>query len=546
MPAAAKPAAKRARKQEQPKNLLQLPSFDMSAKPCIPVAMIGENRPRLLSIGEALRQAKDIAAVSCPSPSTFLGVMRTLLCVTQRIAAPRTQEERAALIRDGVNVDDLAAYLKKAVKGGWFDLFHPERPFFQIQSSTLLDLSSDVSLEVANEQSVAKLTFVKAAGATKGWFDKSFDDNPTPMSSAAVGIELLGFQSCGMGGSNGGATDTSKPQASRITFANAPCSSGGVTFLLVGKNLAETLALNALTPKYAKQVVSDAAKGQDLPSWEDPPTGRAVLDELHAGFRGPLDFLSVVNKRVSLRAKTNEQGAPSLDNEGHALIVRCVARQGRHGVANKKKFVGSQVLNPMFAYMMRKEWASPINRTGYEHEPTWVTALRGLAADRRPLAVEQAAEFGYEGGEIRLRLAGVFHEGGVKSSSVSFMENDEVTLPATLLDHALAKKMLEVLTKAVWGVTMSINDMNWIIDYSSDKHPNKKKIARDRARTDEGVTHFWHLVRDHALYGAAMGLLDDKDWSHRLRQIVLEAKQYNARRRGIAPETIMGVAEALA
>lgn len=547
------PKTPKTKKPPEPiKDWTPLPSYDMAVEPCIPVALIGERTPTKLSLMGVLEKAESIVDILTPSPSVYLGLMRLFTALAQRIDAPKDAEGRARLIQEWLDEEKRAQYSDEAVRSGWFDLFHKERPFFQVDPRLVSDSTSDMSFnrrKPVGEQSVAKLTLVRSAGAEKAHFDKSFDDDPRPLSSAEVGLELVGYQTASMGGSNGGNLDeqgdVSKPF---LVNTNAPGSSG-VNVVLKGDTLAQTLALNTLVPEFAEQVVSTTADGPDALSWEAPPSGRAVWEELSAGWRGPMDFLTLHTKRVLLRPKLGEDGQPVLDADGRAIINRCLIRSGRGSTFKGRKPVGAPVMNPWCAYVHKKGFSPSVGRYNSQHEPVWVAGFRVLASGpdrRRPLAIDQAAKLGLPCKTLRMRLVGVHHPSGLTGCSVvAFSENEEVEFPASLLNGESVARTLKALEDALFGVVMSITRINHEVDFNGDGHQNAKKSSRDWARDDPAVAYFWEIVREHAIAGAANDLSADDQWRNELWRLAHEASKYHVGRRDVSVETVMGIAKAL-
>lgn len=547
------PKAPKPKKAPEPaKDWTQLPSFDMAIKPCVPVALLGERTPTKLSLMSVLEKAESIADILSPSPSVYLGLMRLFTALAQRIDGPKNDADRERLIREWIDEEKLARYSDKALKSGWFDLFHATRPFFQVDPLLVSDATSDMSfnrLRPVSDQSVAKLTLTRSAGKEKAHFDKSFDDDPKPISSAEVGLELVGYQSCSMGGSNGGNLDEQGDVARPFLVNSNGPGSIGVNVVLKGDNLAQTLALNTLTPEFAKQVVSATADGPDAPSWEEPPSGRAVWNELSAGWRGPMDFLTLHTKRVLLRPKLGEDGQPALDVDGHAIINRCLIRSGRGSTFKGRKPAGAPVMNPWCAYVHKKDFSAPVGRYSSQHEPVWVTGLRILASGpdrRRPLVIDQAAKLGLPCKTLRMRLVGVHHPPGLTGCSiVAFSENEEVEFPVALLDGARVARTLEALEEALFGVIVAITKINLEVDFNGDEHTNAKKSSRDWAKDDPAVTYFWEVVREHAINGATDDLATDDKWRARLWKLAHEATEYHVSRRDTSVETVVGIAKAL-
>lgn len=528
----------RSKTKKADRSWVKLPSFDVSTEPCVPVAMLGAHDPTKVSIGDLVLRSDEIAAVSTPSPSAWVGAMRTGIAINQRVSAPRTGDDWLRLVRDGIDKTAAQVYLNRARQRRWFDLAHEDHPFLQVPTSLLSDSTSDMCLSRANAHSISKMTLIRTAGDEKAHFEKSFDSDPPPLTAGEAALELMGYQACGMGGSRGGDLEGVPPKDAMITYALGPVSDRATSFVLLGQTLAETLSLMALTDEFAAQVVSEEASGPDAPSWEAPPSGRAVREELSAGWRGIMHFLTLQTKRCFLLPKLVD-GVPVLGPDGRPVFTHFLNRQGCGW-----KTVGP-VLNPWFAYYKTKKggYAALSHRTRVS-EPAWMIALRAMAADRRPLPVEQAAKYGYERPSVRLRVVGVYPKEGIQISTVMFSENEEVELPSAALDRGRARKVVDALDRYAFGLLETLTEIAIEVDYRGSRRNHT--TARGHAESDPAVVFFWDSVKDAAMRAVAEDLAEDKTWLDEIKGASAEAVRRHARRRGGAPEVVMGIAKTLA
>lgn len=532
---------------------VKLPPYLLTEEPWIEVVFVGEAEPRRVSLKEFFAKSREIAWLAHPSASVQIGESRLLACISQRLLTPKTAEEWLALFRDGVDARSADDYFAK--NESKFDLFGRVHPFFQVNPDLTKDETSDICLPpkgkkkatgFANPQSSAKLTLTHSAGSIAAHFNKSFDDDPPRMTPAEAAAYSVAFQSCAIGGSDGGAIDSkyaskyAKREGGRATihFPYATGSSGGTTCCLVGRNASETLSLMTLSDEFAAQLRAPDADGPDVASWEEPSSGRAIPDELFAPCRGILDHLSLQPRRILLLPELDSDGAPVFER-GLPVISRCINRAGRMSKkdsvpkpkkrpAKKKRKKGdpepelmpddvrpSHNMNPWFAYT-RTDGGSliPVGKTDRPGEPTWYTAVRMFGADYRPFPLVQVAKYGYPLGDvIRLRLSGIHTP---NKSYVDFMYVDEVSLPSTLLDRRLARNIAEALRSSEWGLRCRLRRVGAVV-YGDNR--------QDAIGVDEAADQFWEKARKLMLQAALAGVADES-W----RRVVgsLAARVFNA------------------
>lgn len=255
-------------------------SFDLIDEPWIPCLLPGDPEVRFFGIRDSLAKAGSIREVLDASPLVTVGLHRLLLAILHRCFGPSGVGEWERMWRRGAWDDgDLAKYLD-----AWrarFDLFHPERPFYQTPN-----------LDLANAVTIAQLSYELASPANKALlFDHTIAGTAsfTPDRAARY---LLAAQSFSVGGTI--SLQRHEPP-SRYKFADSsPLLKGAVT-LVRGGNLFETLMLN-LHRYNIEDEEPFPASPDDEPAWERDAPLR--VEERHPD--GYLDLLTWQSRRILL------------------------------------------------------------------------------------------------------------------------------------------------------------------------------------------------------------------------------------------------------
>ncbi|GMA16864.1 type I-E CRISPR-associated protein Cse1/CasA [Deinococcus metallilatus] len=110
-------------------------SFNLLDEPWIPVRP-GDGGPvREVGLRELLTQARAFQRIDDPSPLVTVALLRLSLALLHRaLRGPKNAEQAAEWFRDGFPEDRLEAYFTAHAQN--FDLFHPERPFWQVRDLT--------------------------------------------------------------------------------------------------------------------------------------------------------------------------------------------------------------------------------------------------------------------------------------------------------------------------------------------------------------------------------------------------------------------------
>jgi len=253
-------------------------TYDLLDAPWIPCIDV-EGHAVHLGLRDALVNAHVLREIDGESPLVTAAIYRLLLAVLHRVHGPEGWDDWYALWHTGrLDPVPLDSYL-----GHWherFDLFHPDRPFYQVPDMD----------PCFKPKSVASLVFDAASGNNATLFDHHTDAEGLTLTPAQAARALVAAQALGLAGlCRPGFTCTSAPRAR------------GIIFLVHGDTLFETLLLNLIRYDDAEPMPSGS---EDRPAWEmgDPfsPDRDIPL--------GYLDYLTWQNRRVHLLPQATENG----------------------------------------------------------------------------------------------------------------------------------------------------------------------------------------------------------------------------------------------
>lgn len=254
-------------------------SFDLLDEPWIPCVR-ADGQAVELGLRETLSEAHTLRELGGDSPLTTAALYRLLLAVLHRSYDGPVDHVAWGELWEPQRFDAarLTAYFET-----WqdrFDLFHPERPFYQAADGRV------------KHKSVTALVHHVAAGNNATLFDHHTDAGGLTLTPAQAARMLLAAQSFGLGGLSG------LPQK----FTGAPWV-GGIVFLVQGNTLFETLALNMLLYGADEQPPCHRTP-LDYPVWEqeDPFTPERTVPH------GYLDYLTWQNRRILFFPEETPEG----------------------------------------------------------------------------------------------------------------------------------------------------------------------------------------------------------------------------------------------
>lgn len=315
--------------------------------PCVLPAGSGV-RTEELGIRAVLARAHEIVEIAGDTPPETVALHRLLLALLHRVLrGPANAREWERLWQAGrFDMEPIDRYLEK-----WrerFDLFHPERPFYQV-----------AELPADRGGSIARMMGQADNGQTL--FDHTVSASPPAISPARAARLVLAYQSFDTGGRI--ASNSGGDSALAGTLLQPALT------MLRGRTVFETLLLNLqrYEPGWNQQPWRFDAD-QDRPGWEREPV-RADVRPL-AGY---IDLLTWQARRVRL--------LPELGGDGRVVVRRAVGMKGWAMEAGE----GRQGREPMVAYRKRAK-AKP-------GEEPWIAVMfqEGRALWRDSLALLQSA-----------------------------------------------------------------------------------------------------------------------------------------------------------
>lgn len=243
--------------------------FNLVDEPWIPCLLSSGDR-RDLGLRDTLIRAREVREIYDPSPLVTVALHRLLLAILHRTFGPATFAAWKTLWQAGRgDASALDRYFSK--KRHLFNLFDPERPFYQVPF-----------MDGVAQGPVQRLAQEAATGNNPTLFDHSYTSRPVPVPAAQAARWLLATQAFAIGGG------VSKP----FNLMDAPLARG-YTVLVQGENLFETLALNLIPPPSTV-----LASAENLPAWEqDHPS---VPDKEGTPERGYVDYLTWQSRRIHL------------------------------------------------------------------------------------------------------------------------------------------------------------------------------------------------------------------------------------------------------
>jgi len=262
-------------------------SFNLIEQPWIP-CVDTEGSVIELSLRETLVQAHNLRSIAGDSPLETAALYRLLLAVLH--SALRGPENAAAWNELWQAGKWEAPWLHDYL-GTWkhrFDLFDPERPFYQARDDRV------------EAKSIISLVMDMVSGNNATLFDHHLEETGVLLFPPKAARVVVTAQTFGLAG-------FCNPKQ-KLTFTDAPWTRG-IIFFVESDNLFETLALNMLRydDKYPQDI--PLTNDDDAPAWEmaDPYSPQREIPQ------GYLDYLTWQNRRI-LIIPNGEMKQPSVAN----------------------------------------------------------------------------------------------------------------------------------------------------------------------------------------------------------------------------------------
>lgn len=405
-------------------------SFNLTREPWIP-AILTDNSVVELSLRDVVARAEEVRALTGDVPTQVFVLHRLILAIMHRaLEPPRNLEEWVESTKDWADLSSIVdSYLTDLEDR--FDLFHPERPFYQVAG--LRTLKGDVSglerliIDVPNGHPFfttrlgSGLERISPAEAAR-WLVHAQAYDPSGIKSGAVGDPRV----------KGG-----KGYPIGVAWTG---QLGGIQ--LSGSTLRETLTLNFLVPD--EPGVTIATGPDDVPPWEREQLtaapenvkqahGTEVPDLVPRGF---IDLYTWQSRRVRLVGSVEGVTGVVLANGDRITPQNKQTIEPmspwRYSAPQTKK-LGSKTYMPRELDPSRSFWRGlsalipevPGRAQGKDAAPAIMPAILEWAARLRSRAILPADAV------VRIRAAGFKY--GSNNSVVDEMVSDHLEFPAELL-----------------------------------------------------------------------------------------------------------------
>ena len=431
------------------------PTFDLLQSPWIPCI---QNDGTFVELGlrDALVRAHELRELSGESPLVTAALYRLLLAVLHRaLQGPADADEWADLWNAGRwDAAQLDAYLER-----WqhrFDLFHPERPFYQAPD------------ERVKPKSVTSLILDIASGNNRTLFDHHTDSDGISLTPAQAARMLVTAQNFGLSG-------RCAPGLPNFTYGSGV---KGVLFFVQGDTLFETLALNLLP--YPDDTIL-IHHPEDRPAWEmdDPFTPDRTRPH------GYLDYLTWQNRRILLLPEETGSGIVIRQmTMAPGLILDKVLDPAKHYSQNAK--LGFQALRLKEARALWRDSAAlfQLHNPGVR-PPRVFRWLAELVVDEGYLDESQTYHYLAFGIAI-----------GKKAADVDFYRSEQMPLPLSYLkERALvdalrtALNMAEKARNQLWGATRTL--ATFLLSPEADTEGRHQPAREDL----DSLTQQWAVER---------------------------------------------------
>jgi CRISPR system Cascade subunit CasA len=378
-------------------------SFNLVDRNWIP-CVLPNGTLREFSLRDVLTRAHELRSAQGDTPLETAALYRLLLAVLHStLRGPRNLSEWAGLWNRGWWDPGLVnGYLDK-----WhdrFDLFHPEKPFYQAKD------------ERVKPKSIISMVMEMAAGNMATLFDHHTEATGELLFASKAARTLLVAQYFGLAGLSG----------LKQKFTDG-CWGRGVIFLVEGNNLFETLALNLLP--YPDEKIMPTSS-DDRPAWEkdDPHQPARQIPE------GYLDYLTWQNRRILLTPE---------GDESDPYIRKMTVAPGLR--------LDASVMDPMKLYRAGKEKGYLVTRY-QENRSLWrdsasLFSLKNLERSRPPRTFDWLAKLSANGNIQRQQVYRFMGLGMANDQAkVEFFREEHMPLP---LDYLERDMLVEQLASAL-------------------------------------------------------------------------------------------------
>lgn len=427
-------------------------SFNLIDQPWIPVIRM-DGTPHEVGLRDLLLDAPNLRVIACETPLMNAAILPVVLALLHRVFGPANRAAWKALWNaDAFPQDALDAYF-----AAWyerFDLFHPERPFYQAYD------------ERVKPKSVIHL--VHSIGNTGTLFTHANDSEGLTLTAAEAARHLITSQAFRTAGLSG----------LQEKFTDSPLARG-VLFSAYSDTLFETFMLNLLP--YPSPLNRIPNTDEDMPSWEQ---NEPFQNRSHP--KGYLDYLTWPNNRILL--------LPA-EKQGDVHIEMMTVAPGLS--------LSADVLSPHKRYSRRAE------KDGWQFlyfnsaKSLWrdydsLLALRDTAI-KPPVVIEWLANLADTGAidahrMLQLTAAGMLAD----QAKLIFYRQEQMPLPpAVLRDGDIAYRVTQAIQQAEEVAKILREALNVLADHVLMRGGDRQPDSGDRRRLVDqwsSVSLYWERL----------------------------------------------------
>ncbi|MBM3144082.1 MAG: type I-E CRISPR-associated protein Cse1/CasA [Chloroflexi bacterium] len=490
-------------------------SFNLIDEPWIP-CVHPDGRVEELGLRQTLLRAHELRGVQGDSPLETAALYRLLLAVLHSaLRGPRTWEAWGELWEAGRWPPEVVnGYLDQ-----WrerFDLFHPQRPFYQAGDDRV------------KPKSIASLVLDMVSGNNAVLFDHHTEETGVTLTPAKAARTVVVAQTFGLAGLSG---------IPGQAFTDAPWARG-IVFLVESDDLFRVLMLNLM--KYPDEKLNNMRSSKDdRPAWEqdDPYQPNRQVPQ------GYLDYLTWQNRRVLLVPEGDEKSptvsamsvAPALRLDASVFDPFKLYRKGQ-GKDNKEIWLITRFSED------RALWRDSDSFFGLKGErgkpPQTFYALASLVGER--LIPHQQ--------KFRFMALGMAND----QAKVEFFQENHLPLPLEYLeDENLVVKLNNVIQKAEQTYFALKVAAQWLAALVLSPNSDGKKWQEiDRITREQAGSLMLHWNVDRIYWQRLelpfLSLLEDlphnseavDSWHETLRQAAWEALEQAAEAAGDDPSAL--------
>lgn len=477
-------------------------SFNLIDQPWIPVVR-SNGSPDEAGLRDLLREAPNLRAIACETPLMNAAILPVVLALLHRVFGPKDRAAWKTLWNTGAFPQEaLDAYFANWYER--FDLFHPERPFYQARD------------ERVKPKSVIHL--VHSIGNTGTLFTHANDDEGLTLTAAEAARHLIAAQAFRTAGLSG----------LKEKFTDSPLTRG-VLFWAYGDTLFETLMLNLLP--YPGSLNPIPHTDEDRPSWE---AENAFHQRKHP--KGYLDYLTWPSNRILLLP---------VETEGEVLVEMMTVAPGLS--------LSADVISPQKRYSRKSQkddWQFLyFNST----KSLWRDYYSLLALDdgnvRPPTVVEWLSSLVLSGAIDEKRSLQVTASGMLADQAKPiFYRQEQMPLPPVVLrDADAAYRVSQAIQQAEEAAKILREALNVLAEYVLMRGGERQPDKGDRRNLVDqwgSVSLYWERLEPafwEFLQALSQGNEDAPDWWRDvLQQVTREALADAAHSSGTSAPALKG------